>query len=472
MRKTPVLIVSLLITLGCLADTGPYLFVDDHWIAKSVGLTRRVNQPSKQRQPVIYNPKFGVTQPFVTVLRDPDTQKLRMWYCRTNELWYATSDDGIHWSDPQVSYARKRAYGASILDDKARDPDPARRYKLADWESTRELDDTPKDDSGMYVAFSPDNRNWKRATNGPVLPSWPVGYNKYSEYACSDIIDAFYDPIHNRYAAAIKLMAGAQNDPWSRGTRLGTSPFTRRIGGMTFSSDFVHWEKPWRIIVPDDRDQGDTEFYCMGGIHARGSLLIGFVRVLRDDLPCDAGGPPNGIGWTTLAWSRNGRNWTRDHDIFLDRNYKPGSWDHAMTWGGSCVQIGRELFIYYSGYARGHKIEAGKERQIGLARMPVDRYVSRDAGANGGTLLTQPLQLKGHLLTVNADIRGEMRIRLLRDNGKPIRGYDWKDCQPLKDDSIAHKVNWADARVKLRPNTVRLEFKFVSAKLYGFAVID
>jgi hypothetical protein len=168
----------------------------------------------------------------------------------------------------------------------------------------------------------------------------------------------------------------------------------------------VHWEKPWRIIVPDERDQGHMEFYSLGGVHARGSLLIGFVRVLRDDLPCDAGGPPDGLGYTTLTWSRDGRNWTRDHEMFIDRNLKSGTWDHAMAWGSSAIQIGDELFIYYGGYARGHKVEPAKERQIGLARMPVDRYVSRDAGTNGGTLLTPPFALNGRRLIVNADIRG------------------------------------------------------------------
>jgi hypothetical protein len=469
MRTIPLLFVASLLTPHCLADTGPYLFIDDHYITKSTGLTRRVNQPVKHPTPVIHNPTFGVTQPFVTVLRDPDTWKLGMWYCRTNELWYAVSDDGVKWTDPRVSYARKRAYGASILDDKGCDPDPARRYKLADWESTRELDDTPKDDSGMYITFSPDNKNWSRATNGPVLPSWPVGYNKYSEIACSDIIDAFYDPIHKRYACAIKLMAGAPGDPWSCGTRIGP-PFTRRIIGMTFSSDFVHWEKPWRIILPDERDQGDMEFYCIGGIHARGSLLIGFVRALRDELPCDPGGPKNGIGWTTLAWSRDGRKWTRDVEPFLDRNPKHGAWDHAMTWGSAAIQIGDELFIYYGGYARGHKVEPGKERQIGLARTPVDRYVSRDAGASGGTLLTQPLELKGKTLTVNADIQGEIQVRLLREKGMPVRGHDWKDCKPLKGDSISHKVNWGRKGSALPDGTFQIEFNVKDARLFGFDV--
>jgi hypothetical protein len=470
MRTTAVVTSALLLALPALADTGPYLFVGEEWIARSSGLTRRVHQPTKLPQPVLDNKSFGVTQPFVTVLRDPDSGLLRIWYCRGPQLWTATSMDGVHWSEARVAYARTRGYGAAIIDDRGRDPDPMLRFKLADWESTPQLDDTEKDDGGMYITFSPDNAKWIRLPGNPVLPSWPDGYGKYAGHGVSDIIDAFYDPIHQRYAAAVKLFSGLPEDPWSRGTRLGTSPGTRRIVGMTFSPDFVHWEKPWRIIVPDERDQGDMEFYSLGGVHARGSLLIGFVRVLRDDLSCDPGGPPNGIGYTTLAWSRDGRTWTRDHETFIDRNPKAGTWDHAMAWGSSAIQIGDELFIFYGGYARGHKVEPGKERQIGLARMPVDRYVSRAAGANGGTLLTKPFALSGKRLVVNAQIRGELRVRLVHANGKPVRGFDWQDCRPIKGDSLSHNVSWGGQRSTLPDGACQFEFSLKSAQLYGFGI--
>ncbi len=470
MRAAAAVVGGLLLARQALADIGPYLFVDEQWIAKSSGLTRRVHRPSKVPQPVLDNKTFGVTQPFVTVLRDPDSGLLRIWYCRGTQLWQATSKDGVHWSDARVAYARVRGYGAAILDDRGRDPDPARRFKLADWESTPQWDDTEKDDGGMYVTFSPDNAKWTRIPGNPVLPSWPAGYGKYALHGVSDIIDAFYDPIHKRYAAAVKLFSGLPEDPWSRGTRLGTAPGTRRIVGMTFSADFVHWEKPWRIIVPDERNQGDMEFYGLGGVHGRGSLLIGFVRVLRDDLPCDAGGPPDGIGYTTLAWSRDGRTWTRDHETFIDRDLKAGTWDHAMAWGSSAIQIGDELFIYYGGYARGHKVEPAKERQIGLARMPVDRYVSRDAGPNGGTLRTQSFALNGRRLIVNADVRGEMRVRLIRANGKPVRGYDWEDCKLLEGDSISHNVSWGRKRSALPDGACQIEFSMKNAQLFGFGL--
>jgi hypothetical protein len=57
------------------------------------------------------------------------------------------------------------------------------------------------------------------------------------------------------------------------------------------------------------------------------------------------------------------------------------------------------------------KVERLKERQIGLARLPRDQFVSRDAGPEGGTLHTPLLRLEGSRLLVNADVTGELRVR-------------------------------------------------------------
>src|SRR5262249_22537982 len=149
----------------------------------------------------------------------------------------------------------------------------------------------------------------------------------------------------------------------------------RRLVGMSRSDDGLHWIKPSRIFQPDDRDEGLLEFYGMGGVHFVGGLYIGFPRVLRDDLPCDPDGPVEGIGCAALATRCDGVHWHRYREPFLDRTLTPGAWDHAMAWIGDALPVGDELFLYYGGYARGHKIEPYKERQLGLARMKRDRYV-------------------------------------------------------------------------------------------------
>jgi hypothetical protein len=447
---------------------GPQLFLDDYLIDRTEGLTRRVEPPRRLEKPVLDSKTFGTTQPYLTVLQDPDTKRFRIWYNHGPAIWHAESDDGVRWEKPRAAWDLPRGYGASLIDDRGREDDPDRRFKLANWQATRTKEDKEGDDGGMYVGFSPDGFRWTAHPKNPVLPSWPDGYPKVVRHGVGDIVDVYYDPLNRRYGAAVKVHA-LPEDGYAPGPRAGK--IFRRLVGMSTSKDFVRWEKPWRILVPDDKDEGLLEFYGMGGMHLRGGLYVGLVRVLRDDLPCDAGGPKDGIGYTVLATSRDGVTWQRYREPFLDRNPEAGSWDHAMAWGSGVLAVGEEVFVYYGGYARGHKVAAGTERQLGLARMRTDRYVALAPAREEGTLLTRPFVVPGDRLTVNARAgKGEVRVRLLDRDGKPLQDLGEADAKPITEDVLAGEATWPKPLAALRGKPVRLEFRLRQAELFGFTV--
>lgn len=447
---------------------GPHLLLDEALIAQTEGLTRVVHRPERLDQPVLDSARFGTTQPYLSVIADPapDRPRFRIWYNRGPAIWHAESDDGFAWRDPHVAWDLSRGYCASVIDDRDHGTDRQRRFKLANWQSTRKLDDSPRDDGGMYLGASPDGLNWSALPGNPALPTWPVGWQRVVRHGVGDTVDLFYDPIHQQYGAAVKVHA-LPEDGYAPAPKSGR--IFRRLVGMSTSRDFVHWERPWRIFTPDDRDEGLLEFYGMAGVHARGPLLIGFVRVLRDDLPCDAGGPADGIGYSVLATSRDGIHWRRDREPFLDRNPERGSWDHAMSWIGGVLPLGNEFVVYYGGYARGHKIAPERERQIGLARLPLDRYVSRAANAKGGALLTVPLVLAGERLRLNVQAHGgTIHVRLRDEAGRPWPGFHWSDAAPVAGDHHDAEVCWRDGAALPKGATARLEFRLTSAELFGF----
>ena len=95
------------------------------------------------------------------------------------------------------------------------------------------------------------------------------------------------------------------------------------------------------IVRPEMGEDGETQFYSINGMLPRGYLLVALVRILRNDLNAE----PNttarqmgdsrkaaGIGYTVLAWSRDGRTWQREIEPFFDRNPKPGTWDRDHAW--------------------------------------------------------------------------------------------------------------------------------------------
>jgi hypothetical protein len=432
---------------------GPHLFLDDFLIAEQAFLSRTVNQPTKLPEPIITGKAGGDDnfQPYLSVIRNPDTGRYRVWYgtpVNASQSHVATmeSDDGIRWQRPhrELKDPQKIQFGVSVLD-RGRGFTPVdRRYVFAFWEG-----------GGTRFAFSPDGLDWRMPPGGVV---WEHNH---------DISSVHWDPLRRQYIAIGSVYLP---DPRWEGKR--------RIPYQSVSKDLLHWEEKWRIIVPKAAapiERGETQFYSMSGLLARGDLLIGLVKVLRDDLNATPGktaaemGDPDrkaaGLGYTVLAWSRDGRTWQRDHEPFLPNDPNPARWDHAMAWGDVQLLVGHETFVYYGGYRRGHKVARFDERQIGLARLPRDRYVAREADLNRGRLLTKPLLLPGDALTVNARVFGELRVRVLDAEQRPLPGFDWIG---LSGDGVDLPARWSRPLSSLAGRPVRLEFELQEAQLFGF----
>jgi len=464
----------------------PQLFVDSYLISEWRGLIPVTHSLRRILGHPILGPDQGTTQSYLTVVRDADTRKFRMWYDKYIGpeacIAYAESDDGVQWMTPnlgimgndnrlfRISSQHKSGYGASVIDEGPGFSDKPRRFKAV-WYGQEKPD--AKGDLGMRVAFSPDGLHWNEWEDNPVLHSISQTDDPFCPHCIGDIVDVYRDPVRGRYGAFVKMGAYA-TDGWTRGPRAKGA--FRRLVGASASDDFVHWELPWRVAIPEPRDEGQLEFYAVGGTIARGGLLIGFARMLHDDLPATPGGPVGGIGYATLVTSRDGKHWERHDDVFFDRDPDPEAWDHAMTWISSVVPVGDELYIYYGGYKRGHKIEKEKERQIGMTRMPTDRFVSRDAqGDTPGRLITVPLRLPeqaAHRLVLNVDAsRGSIRVQLKDALGdKVLPGYTLDDCEPITGDGQAVPVGWRGKK-DLPNDVVRIQFEMTRVSLFGFRLV-
>jgi hypothetical protein len=222
-------------------------------------------------------------------------------------------------------------------------------------------------------------------------------------------------------------------------------------------------------------DEGETQFYAMSGYLTRGSVRVAMVKVLRDDLRATGTQPGSfGRAHTSLAWSRDGRTWVRDRARFFEPDDSPQAWDHAHAWVDEQLLVGDEVYLYYGGYRQGHKMNRFEERQIGLVKMPLDRYVARRAsGTAPGRLKTVPIRLDkaAAKLQLNADAaRGRVRVQVRDANsGEVLRGLSFADCRPVVANGVRQTVGWnggdlADAAQL----TVRLEFEICEADLFAF----
>jgi hypothetical protein len=430
-------------------QAGPQLFVDDYLIESCQNLKRVVQQPARDSgipNPVVTGHEDRCFQPFFTVLRDPKNGRFRIWYgafrddksMSASHIAHMESEDGICWKRPArvLDDPAPIQFGSEVLDEGPNFPDRANRYKYGWWHG-----------GGLCVAGSPDGLQFE-----PLAPGVVLAHDH-------DINNIWRDPLRKRYVATI---SSARELPQFKGPRRTTL--------QAVSDDLIHWSKAWIALAADDRyDKDITQFYAMSGFLSRGELVIGLVKVLHDDWKAE--GAPNGafgVGYTSLAWTRDGEHWVRDREVFFAPDPKPGAWDHAHAWMDEQLPVGDEVHLYYGGYKWGHKQNRFEERQIGLVKMRRDRYVAREAGAQTASLRTPPLALRASALTVNANVTGELKLRLLDEAGRPLPAFDWVS---VHGDRLDHEVKFQRPLSSLAGKPVRLEFQLQRAQLFGFDVM-
>jgi hypothetical protein len=469
-----------------------HLLLDDYLVARSEGVERKVISPQRfLAEPIVTGAlQHQNWQPFFTVLSDPvapSRKPFRIWYNAdvfddpADGAWYGAtgyleSSDGIRWPGP---YERLNSlkddgsvrFGASVVDDGPSHPTTAERYKMLYFDAGRQV--------GPRVAFSPDGLQWTLHDGGK-----PVHRVNNGE----DIWSAGFDPLRQRY-----FLIGKVEGPctWTNGEGKKLTANIRR-SVTSFSRDFKTWSEPKLVFSPDERDSGVTQSYGIDGFLVRGDLIVAFLRVLRDDLSpegvppeavaSNAGGKSerrtnvgvekgSGMGYTVLAWTRDGETWQRDRhtDKFFEPDPRPGAWDHAMSWVGSSVSVGDEVYLYYAGYRWGHKYRRSVDRQLGVVKIGRDRFVAREAGQAAGIITTPTVTLLADTLMVNADAHGgAVRVQITTAGGEPIPGFRFQDCQPIATDSLCSPVEWKQPLSVLRGRSVRLEFSIKNARLFAF----
>ena len=440
------------------------LFVDDVIVEKQSGLTYTVHACEKLEQPVIEADmpwESNRVYLYGTVEHNPDTGQFRMWYSGGG-LAYAVSEDGVHWTKPQLDFHEHNGSKTNILlkgnnlcsvvlDPDAADPE--KRYKLLD-------------NTGHYnfVGFySADGLTWHPYEKQPLIDFG------------SELSNSIRDPETGLYITYIRPYLPKFYP---------TSNKQKRLLAVTTSKDFINWS-PMKIIIEPDaiddawvsNDEQRTEFYSMSGFRY-GSQYLGLLPVFKitkiyeekEPLQSKYEGPIE----AQLVHSRDGLSWERARDRSPVIPTGPYGYDAGciMNVSNLPVIVGDEIWYYYTGLSTTHGGKVPEKRAtIGLAKWRIDGFVSRDADETAGSLTTVPLKLPEGTLTINANaIDGVVRVALLDASGRPIPGYSLDECNPIRGDSVRHPVVWQGGKDLPTDRDVRLQFKLVNASLYSFKV--
>jgi hypothetical protein len=246
----------------------------------------------------------------------------------------------------------------------------------------------------------------------------------------------------------------------------GRMGFGRTVA-MTASDDAWHWSEPRRVLACDGRDGPGGQIYGMPTDLYEG-VYLGMFWMYREgtDARID----------TQLATSRDGRHWQRvaDRQTFLP-NAPMGSWDDGMSRAGRGINVvGDTIYLHYSMVNGPHrsprfpKPERKFPGAIGLVTLRRDGFVSLDAGAEPGTLVTKPFAWPGGSLHVNADTsRGWLRVSVLDESGGPIQGFE--GSKPISADTTRSAASWDKANLRRLDNRrVRLKFTLYKGRLFSY----
>ena len=401
---------------------------------------------------------------------DEKDQKFKMWYLAgasnkdKNSFYtcYAESDDGINWLKPNLGI-----YGnTNIVDTSRRDA------------STIWLDKKETDLSKRFKMFCVESYNrcqcvLKYSADGI---HWSKGVTKSGEIG--DRSTVFYNPFKNKWALSMRFVTPvsirsrsyAENeDPemlvsLAHGTRTGV-----------LDKNVVFW------FTPDDKEPRHPKFpEVKPGIYnfdaiAYESIMLGFYSVWE--------GPENNI-YTNLriqkrnevlmGYSRDGFHFSRpSYEPFMGVNETDGAWNwgNVQSIVGVPIIIGDSLYFYVSGRKLGIP---NLGISTGLATLRRDGFVSLETKVNQGYLLTQKISFDGNYLFVNANIpkNGDLKVEVLDENNRVLRGYGKADCIPMKENSTKFMIRWKrhDNISDFENKPVHFRFLLNKGALYSFWV--
>ncbi|MFH1267557.1 MAG: hypothetical protein ABIK89_17680 [Planctomycetota bacterium] len=379
-------------------------------------------------------------------------------------MCYAESDDGVHWTKPELGLVKLNGnrrnnicliesdpHSLSRVNDflsvlyEPHDPDPSRRYKAAfiahlPFEEVR----------GGRSKIGPDESRWGSfvcATSADGLRWRVVGDRPMNSGGERFEVSGLYR-FGDFYYATGQLIS-----PWT------WLPDGRDVGRVMLayrSADFVRWSRakafsfarPGQTTVPPIEGQ---QTHMGAGLWNRGNVLVGLYGMWQD-------GPkekPAGAShlWGThidlgLVLSNDGIHFREPvPDFKVIPHGREGEWDGiALLQGHALVNVGDQTMIWYSHWDTGGSLNS---MEIGLATLRRDGfgYLSRHVAEEDAHCITTNIPASEHGYRLSANVDGvtpetPLTVELLDKLGRPLAGFSGDDAARITESGVCREVVW------------------------------
>jgi hypothetical protein len=403
--------------------------------------------------------------------------KFRMWYLgmfeskwdsRATGWWrpmcYAESDDGVHWTKPDLGLvdfheSRKNNICQIESDPPAlsrvndfltvihdpQDANPARRYKCA-YIAHMPIDEVrggrsligPKESRwcAIVCATSPDGLRWQVVGDRPANS----GGERF-EVAGLHHFGGFY------------YVTGQLLSPW---TWLPGGGDVGRVMLAYRSADFEHWSaakalafaRPGQTTHPPVAGQ---QTHMGAGLWNRGNVMLGLYGMWQD-------GPPRRPKGTSHLWgtridlglivSNDGVHFREPvPDFKVIARGSEGAWDSiALTQGHAFANVGDRTYLWYGHWDCDG---LGRTQDIGLATLRRDGFgylACHDPRQPGHCLTaTLPASSEGSRLAVNVEgvtPENPLIVELLDDRDRPLAGFSGPQAAKITAPGVDRPIQW------------------------------
>jgi hypothetical protein len=246
------------------------------------------------------------------------------------------------------------------------------------------------------------------------------------------------------------------------------APQIRRVMHRRVSEDGLRWGDPELIIIPDEHDPLDLQFYHLA-VHEIEDWRVGMLghyRCWEQTMDLE------------MCFSRDGRHWQRPlRGGFIPRGGVDEVDYYSIYPTNRLLPAGEDWLLIHDGgnWKHNQHLPDGvteRRRAIMVARLPKQRI----AGLRATDRMIGSLEIKAipgyETITVDADVKGELRAELRDTFGRALEGYHLCESVPVTGDSTAHVLRWTEGKTSeaYRHDAVILRLEVTAGTVYGVTV--
>ena len=482
------------------------LFVDDFFINEMTGeVDLRLHHPVKREISFQTDAQWeGNAGAYVSIFQDGDIYRLyynalHYRHCgppaqalEAHEyfLCYAESQDGVHWSRPNLGIVEfKGSKANNIIANKAllangkadpahsavfKDSNPScpphQKYKLLAATPEDPSDSpTPREAKGLFLFTSPDGIHFTQWGDAPIITGgyfdslnllfWDDDKRCYREYH-RDFTEKYVRGILTSASSDLKTFSDRR---WLEFPNVPEQALYTNQVQPYYRAPHIYMGFPMRYV---DR-AGSLALIDIPELEeriCRAKSSRRFGTVVTDGL---------------FMSSRDGVKFKRWSEAFI----RPGesqkdSWcygDNCIFWGmlETCSHVEgapNEISLYATESHWQNTYTSFRRYTIRL-----DGFVSAHSSFIGGEITTSPMVFEGGNLSLNfsTSAAGTIRVEIQEADGTPIQGWMAEDSEIFGDD-VDHIVRWTRKGTDVRPlsgKPIRLRFILRDADIYSFQFI-